>query len=129
MMILFEFNSCFKGYLISLIEYKQSLGFKYEVEQKRLREFDRFVTKKNIQSVELTHSLVEEFCALRPNEQLTNRNTRVSCIRNLAKHLITFGIDAYICPPLPKGAYNRIFIPYHWSCIKIYKILTNTDYF
>ena len=123
----YEYISVYQDIIKELINFNQSLGFKYEVAQKQLKKFDRFIYSKNISEIDLNKQLVNEFASKSPHEAQSSQNIRVSCIRSLAKFLISKGYEAYVYPPLPRGAYTITFIPYIFTNQELQKFFTVAD--
>jgi len=123
----YEYVSVYKDVIEELVNFNKSLGFKYEVAQKQLKKFDCFVHSKNIHKIELNKHLVSEFVLKSPNEAKATRNMRVSCIRSLAKFLISKGHEAYIYPPLPRDSYSTSFVPHIFTNQELQKFFTIVD--
>ena len=123
----YDYISVYQGIIKELINFNQALGFKYEVAQKQLKKFDRFVHSKDIYEVDLNEKLVKEFALKSPHETQSTQNMRVSCIRSLAKFLISKGYEAYVYPPLPRGAYTITFIPHIFTNQELQKFFMVAD--
>lgn len=123
----YKYTSAFKDVFNSFIEEKNSLGFNYETEEYKLKQLDELIIKEKITEIKLTKELVEMFIAVRPYEKKINAVGRTPVVRELSKYMIRKGYEAYILPPLPRGSYNRDFIPYIFSDDEIKRLFLAVD--
>lgn len=123
----YEFKSVFSVLIGELINEKQSLGFKYESEMWKLKEFDLFIINNEISEIILTKDMVNKFVEPKPNETKRNRTHRVEIVRTLANFMIRKGYEAYIMPPLPRSSYNSDFVPYIFAEDEVKRIFETID--
>ena len=123
----YDFISVYTDIIKEFIDFNQSVGFKYEAQQKQLKKFDRFIFSKGISEVNLNERIAKGFCLRLPNESQSTQNLRVSCVRSLAKHMISKGHEAYVYPPLQRGAYSRTYVPHIFTNQELRKIFLAAD--
>jgi integrase len=104
-----SYTSKLAPYITGLVREKQSEGFIFGDQAYELQAFDHFVIGNGYDSGTITRELVMDFASQKPTENRNTRNHRVSCVKQLAKYMISLGLDAYI----PKGfASGERTIPY-----------------
>lgn len=86
------FRSVVAQDLQHFLDYKRSLGRRFEVEEKTLRLFDRYVVEQKIEHLaQLTASLVEAFLASRPRPRPRSYNHLLGTVRRLFNWLVEHG--------------------------------------
>lgn len=108
-----------------LVAQKRALGFVYESQSKRLRQFDNFCKKYDIQNYEITEALVTEYCVRHLNESDSARRDRVSMMRLFAEFLVKQGHSSYVLPELPKGGSPHT--PYIFTKDEIRRLFERLD--
>lgn len=126
-MMKYKYQSVFKDVFNSFVEEKHNLGFKYETEEYKLKQLDQLILNEEITEVKLTKELVEKFISVRSYEKKINATGRIQVVRELAKFMMRKGWEAYILPPLPRGSYDREFVPYIFSDEEIKKLFSAVD--
>ncbi|MDR2729033.1 MAG: tyrosine-type recombinase/integrase [Chitinispirillales bacterium] len=121
------FISVYTDIIKEFLDFHHSLGFKREALQKQLKRFDRFIFSKGISEINLNERIAKDFCLRLPNESQATQNLRVSCIRSLAKFMISKGHDAYVYPPLQRGAYSRTYVPHIFTNHELRRIFIAVD--
>jgi len=96
------FTSALAPFIRGLIAQKRANGYKYNNHVLVLYQFDQFCISRRFCDEHLPRELVMGWLVQRPGEGTKARNERVSCIRNLARYMISLGKDAYI--PKTSGA-------------------------
>jgi integrase len=92
-----SFHGCFSAYLQDFVDFKRSLGFKYQKECFHLRDFDAFCVREKITEPVLTKELSDRWCQKRPYEQeRPGTQQRITGLRQFALYLVSIGIQAYI---------------------------------
>jgi integrase len=83
---------------------KRLLGYSYKAESYILQLFDKFIIdgRNCDDGVLLSQKLVEEWSIQSQTEGINNRHKRVAIVGQLAKYMLSLGVEAYIPPPLPK---------------------------
>lgn len=120
------FVGIFAEWLINFVNFKQSLGFKYETEAGELYRFSMFTTTFSLSKPILTKEIVQAWCAKRVHEGVRNSRRRAYPIRQFAVYLNSIGMDAYIIPP-GTNTCHYTFIPYIFTHAEIERIFTNSD--
>jgi integrase len=90
------YHSALAPFIQSLILEKQALGYRYESEDYILELFDKFVAETPYNDGTISHDLIMEWSKQKETEGKSRRNQRMSTIRQLAKHMISLGIDCYL---------------------------------
>lgn len=108
------------------ISLKHSVGYAYESEERRLKQFDRFLLQNHPDATSLTKNIVVKWCTKTPNEKDSNRNLRASVIRQFALYLNDVGKSAWI---VPKGFYSggSKYIPYIYNPDEVRRFLHAVD--
>jgi integrase len=94
------FHSVFKNLIIDFINDKRRRNYKYEREERILKQFDRFCIEIKVQKPELTKEIVIPWSVKKPSEIKNSMARRVTVIRELAEYLISIGFNAFIAPNL-----------------------------
>lgn len=92
------YGSIFAKELRDLVNYKRSLGCKYDTEERAFLRIDQFLIKQNIQEKCLTKEIVEKWCTKTSWESTTNCNTRISQMRVVCSYLNDLGYPVYVPP-------------------------------
>lgn len=121
-----EMTGIFAEAANDFVNYKRSLGFKYEGEPKCLARFCRFADEFGTDEIKITHSLAEAFTAPRENEAAKSRSHRLTCVRQFALYLDSLGYDAYILPE-HKGLEHSSFVPYIFTHDEMKAVIRTVD--
>ncbi len=108
-----SFWSVFAPHISGFISLKRSLGYKYEVEERILYTFDRFILDQDHTHLELTKEISDKWADRRHNEAELTIYGKVKTVKQLAEYLRDQGIKTYV-PQLPKYP-GCTFIPYIYS--------------
>jgi len=85
-------------YIESFLEFKHSLGWKYETAESRLHEFDRYYAENESEATSLKE-IIKHWTILRDTECPNTQHVRVAPIREFGKFLQSSGYpDAYVIP-------------------------------
>lgn len=116
----------FKEHIRKHIELKQAIGFKYQTEELRLKDFDKFTLKKYPHTSILTKEMVLDWCSKKSYEAQANQCSRASIIRQFGKYLDSIGVEAYI---IPKGYYptEPQYVPYIYTKEELNDFFEQTD--
>lgn len=91
------FYGPFAGLLHDFVNFKRSMGFKYQKESAYLKQFSEFCVKEGLTDPVLTKELSDAWCSKKPYEQQKNgTDQRVTCLRQFALYLVSIGYDAFI---------------------------------
>lgn len=86
------------SYIKSFVEFKHSLGWKYETGEFYLREFDRYHAENESEIASLKE-IIKRWVTLRDTESSNTQHVRVSPIREFGKFLHSSGYsDSYVIP-------------------------------
>lgn len=94
----YDFKSVLSPYIQSLIEKKRAYGYDYRESERILRCFDEFCTDSFPEEDGLTQPLAMKWSEQRGTENNKYRLNRISVIRELARHMNSIGVDAYVLP-------------------------------
>jgi len=119
-----NFWGIYATYIKEFIDFKRSLGFKYETEEIIYTIFDRFTMERGEIEVGISKELAEKWCERKNNESDSYRFHRCICISQLSSYLCKIGIRSYI-PQIPKC--KSTFIPYVFSSVEIAAIFYTSD--
>lgn len=121
------FDGSYGDTCIAFIEYRRSLGYKYEGRIVRaIRELNRYLNEHAADdTINLTKELVLGFAAKREGEQPMTQMRREALIRQLATYLNSIGVPAYV---LPEHQHERCsFVPYIFTREQICSLLKAAD--
>ena len=121
-----EMTGVFAEKAVGFIDFKRSLGFKYEAEPKCLSRLCRFADDYGITKIEITKDLAHAWCAPKPNESAKSRAHRITCVRQFAIYLDNMGYTAYVMPET-KNTYRTSFTPYIFTHDEIDDLLRAVD--
>jgi len=121
-----EYISNFKEHIAGLIAEKKALGYKYDAQARRLKDFDAFCHEKYPDEVTLTRELMLEWATLRNYEHPKTLEIRVVAVRELAKYLLRMGQTPFMLPPnmLPKSPH---YTPYIYTNDELRRYFEQTD--
>jgi integrase len=119
-----KYNGIYADYIRQFIEFKRSLGYKFQVVEYIYLMFDRFTIEQGEVKVGITKELAEEWNKKRPNESGRNQYLRINCISQLATFLCEIGHPSHISR-LPKV--NTDHVPYIFSAEQIKLLFDSCD--
>lgn len=105
------FTSQLSPYMRGLIQEKQASGFSYVAHEYYFKQFDTFIMENGFDTGVLGRELVVAWSNQRSTEGGNHRNSRVSKVRQLAKYMMSLGIDAYIPKDLASTASPVPYLP------------------
>lgn len=121
------FDGLYGDTCIAFIEYRRSLGYKYEGRIVRaIRELNRYLNEHAADdTINLTKELVLGFAAKREDEQPMTQMRREALLRQLATYLNSIGVPAYV---LPEHQHEKCsFAPYIFTREQICSLLKAAD--
>ena len=121
-----NFKGPFAEFVKDFIQYKQSLGYKYDSETKMLRLFCEFTENYSIEECDLSKELIEAWFSNMNDVSAKTLELRRSTIKLFAQYMQRMGYTAYIVPKI-KITSNNNFIPYIFTHQEIISILTTCD--
>lgn len=92
------FVSGLAGSIQGLLDLKHAIGLPYDTSERHLRGFDTMCARHHPGQSTLTAEMGKEWVVARPGEHVNSQVRRVTPIRQLAKHMIGLGVDAYVIP-------------------------------
>lgn len=99
-------------YIRQYIDFKRSLGFKYDTEEKVFFSFDRFTIRRDEKYIGITRDMAIDWSNLNLNESSAYKYHRCVCINQLASYLSKTGFPSYIMQLPPN---KNTFTPYIFS--------------
>lgn len=81
------------------LELKHAIGLTYDSSQRHLVAFDQMCARDFASETTLTKQMAMAWVVKHPAEHVNGQLTRISSIRQLAKHMASQGIEAYVLPP------------------------------
>ena len=120
------FQSGLAPYMISLIEQKQGLGYKYNEQIKILKKFDAMCASQFPGEIVVTKAMLDKWAIKAPTESPGTLRNRVTVVSHLAQHMAAMGLDAYIYPTndLPK---ESKYVPYIFSEDELVRFFRQVD--
>lgn len=121
------FDGLYGDTCIAFIEYRRSLGYKYEGRIVRaIRELNRYLNEHAADdTINLTKELVLGFAAKKDGEQPMTQMRREALLRQLAAYLNSIGVPAYV---LPEHQHEKCsFVPYIFTREQICSLLKAAD--
>lgn len=93
------FVSGLADHIRSLLDLKHAIGLPYEASERHLRRFDAMCAHDHPGQVTLTPAMGKAWAAARPGEHVNSQIRRITPVRQLAKHMIGLGVEAYVIAP------------------------------
>lgn len=92
------FTSALAAHILSLLETKHALGFPYETSERHLRGFDAMCARDYPGQAVLSRDMAMAWAAARDGEHVNGQMRRITPVRQLAKHMNSMGVEAYVIP-------------------------------
>lgn len=127
----YNFVGPFKEIAPLYIEYKKSLGYDCKSELAELKKMDKYFFNKNITTVQLTKTMVEDYATKRENETFGTQAKRLSLLKQFATYLKKMGYEDIYIHNIKTHKSNSDFRPYIYSekeIEMIFKYLDNKQY-
>ena len=96
----------------NFVEEKRAVGYLYNSEAKKLREFSHFSLNYNLPSNTLTKEVVQAWISKKPTDSDRNQYARYSLISQFARYMDRLGYTAYIPDRNELPKLHRTFVPY-----------------
>lgn len=119
------FRSNTGSYIEDFINYKRSLGYKYDAAGQTLKNLENFLTEHHYDNVGLSKSIAESWAKKRANETELSRYGRLICMNQFSFYLRELGITSFILP-LPKYP-ESTFVPHIFPFNEIERIFNACD--
>ena len=126
----YVFKSNFKSDISNFLKLKRSLGYKYDLGQILLEQFDAFCFANFQSMVSLTKEVALAWAIPRKNESCSSIQNRIVLIREFAKYLNGIDKIAFVIPTsyIPKQQKYKSYIYSNFEIQKIFDILDNKKY-
>ena len=92
------FVSGLAPHIQGLLELKHALGLPYKDSERHLLAFDAMCAQHYPGQSSLSREMAMEWVVKHPAEHINGQLTRIASIRQLAKHMASLGIEAYVIP-------------------------------
>ncbi len=119
-----QYNSIYAPYLVQFVNYKRSLGYRFNNEEYTCLMFDKFVIQELEKVVGISKSLAEKWSKKRPNESDRTRYMRMSLLGQFSDFLNDLGYRSYTVR-LPRV--KQTYLPYIFSDKEIKSFFTACD--
>jgi integrase/recombinase XerD len=119
-----ELEGIYAPYIKQYIDFKRSLGFKYDTEAKVFAFFDRFTIMRDEKTVGITQDMAVDWVNINPNESSSYKYHRCVCLNQLASYLCKIGFRSYIMQ-LP--TIKNTFTPYIFSRKQVAALFEASD--
>lgn len=119
-----SFKSIYAPYIQELINSRKALGFKFNTESVILHVFDSFAAERVESRLGITKELAEAWKQFKPNESISYKVHRCSCVNLLSSYLCKSGIPSYTLQ-LPR--FKQAFTPYIFSTEQMNAIFIACD--
>ena len=123
-----EYDSCLAPFFISYVEFKRSLGYKFQYTH-YFKNLDRFLHERAFESIGLSKEILSEWCIRHANEADRTWYNRIDAVRNFVVYLNAIGYPSFI-PRLPKR-FTSNFKPYifsHEELTRFFAVCDALDY-
>lgn len=125
-MLKYEFTGSLKEYLNSFLLEKRAVGYIYKHENTILNRFDKFCIERFPKDTTITPELGLAWATKRDNETLGTLASRVGVIRELARFMNRYEIDAFIIPKGIGRSGNR-YTPHIFTTSELCKFFATLD--
>lgn len=85
-------------FIVSLLAVKHAIGWPYTESERHLVAFDALCAARYPGQGTLTRPMAMDWVTARPSEHVNGQIRRITPVRQLAKHMIALGVDAYVIP-------------------------------
>ena len=110
----------------SLLAVKHAIGLPYTTSERHLGAFDALCAAQYPGQTTISRQMAMEWAAARPGEHVNGQMRRITPVRQLAKHMIALGVDAYVIPPGIPGKHVR-YRPHIYSHAQLRAIFDVAD--
>ena len=104
----------FKKYLREFYEYKINLGYVYDSEKNKLKDFDKFTIEKYPKATKINKEILEDFLN-RKEIKRSSKSSFASVLRQLCKYLNVIGIEAYQIPYKKYSRGKEAYVPHIYT--------------
>lgn len=119
-------NICLAKLVEDFVEYKKSIGYKYESAEYEMKHFVKFSEKEGVHGIP-DRNLCLQWVQKRDTEMPVSVHVRVSYLREFLRYLFTIGYkDAYVLPR-KIGSKRTNHVPYFFTDQEIYLFFNACD--
>lgn len=86
------------AHIEGLLEVKHAIGLPYTTSERHLRSFDSMCAREYPGQATVTRPMAMAWAVGRPSEHVNAQMRRITPVRQLAKHMVGCGTDAYVIP-------------------------------
>ena len=119
-----QLKGIYAPYIKEFIDFKRSIGFKYNTEKTILIGFDRFTIERAERTLGITKELAESWKQYKPNESGSYKVHRCICLNQFASYLTKVGISSHMLQ-LPRN--KSTFTPHIFSREQMAAIFSACD--
>lgn len=123
----YMFSSVLSNVIIDFLKEKRSLGYKYETEERLLKDIDMLALSIPLNEAKITKEFAQEYARKKTYEKPVSVTHRIGVLRELSKYMTRCGYEVYIIPSLPSSYYGSDFVPYIFSDDEIKRIFEAID--
>lgn len=93
-----RFISGLAPHIQSLLDLKHAMGFPYDTSERHLKAFDTMCAQRFPHQTILSRDMAMAWATRRSNEHVNGQIRRITPVRQLAKHIVSLGVEAYVIP-------------------------------
>lgn len=91
-------KSRISGYITEFLDTFRLAGYKYEDQERKLRQFDQYCFDHEVPEAALPRETVEDFCYGDEYESQDTRQKRLCLLRKLAEYMGKSGCQVFVLP-------------------------------
>ena len=123
----YVWKSKISRYITAYLDMMRASGFKYKVQERRLRQFDQYCFEHDTPEATLPKDIAEGFCFGDDYDSISTREYRICLLRNLAEYMNKAGCSVYSHPlPIKPFHYPR-HEPYIYSEKELKELFIQID--
>jgi len=117
----------FKPYIEGLIEQKKAIGYPYDTSARILKTFAEFCAESYPDIEILSQEIAMHWAERRQNEHVNGLLRRITPVRQLAKYMVSIGLEAFVIPPGIPGKQIR-YIPHIYTSRELRAFFSEIDH-
>ena len=114
------------GYLTKFIDSMRLAGYKFEAQERCLRQFDQYCFGHNVPEAVLPREAVEDFCYGDEYQSQSTRQSQLCVLRKLAVYMEKSGCQVFV-PPMQKVSRRPRYQPYIYTEKELRDFFTQID--
>jgi len=123
-----HFNSKIGALVEDFLTEKRAMGYRYEVETRKLVRFERFLVESGLQRCCLPEDLVRRWIQKKDHECPAMHRMRFRLIRQFAEYLRKRGYEAYVPNGMLEPVARTNFTPYIFTHAEMQSLLSAADH-